>query len=1064
WGIQFSSNISPAAFFINTLISPRAGSVAPGLSHADFALTVLRTVEDPLLFLDRNRLGSLIASVADNQYFAPAEDAVNVALDILQAELAEENIALAMAGYHRFFQRTASDADELADLIDALRKEATLATDPKRAAIAREMLMVGQTRLDQMTNATANATANAVAQSDYFRERITSPDWSPAARMLLAETILYESGDALSLPVHVAGWKAMIASMESGAVLPEQAIALLNHANLHAAESDFGKSFSSLATAWAERIHLEYANANPAVKPEAEFATLLNKLISLCVAAGNADELALLAAVPVMNADVHWLLTVLEHGEPKSAADYFIKFAPEFDLRVNNSDLSQSVFREDLFTTRLPQVLAAIDSEMRQWLLRVTLAALPDEALTSTASVQGFRSRENRLEKLAEQHSNFDFDQSPELEMAALRWFTEEYDVTLDLVQAFAKVGASIAPQEFISATMNPSLDGKRRIVSAWLRHSLSEGPTANAEYLDGMDGMSVARQVPEVISMVGALTSGLLQAFLDDASAWSDETRRSNLPLFSKVLARAEMQNFRADFLGRFAAAGLIYHSVDGEAEAMNTFWDEMAITQRNIILRGEDGFFDYFGYMMRKAMEGRKLDALEMEAATRGIHDGSLYLAMCGETNSGPREFFKDAIAARIITEDLLCEIGPAMILSNPRNGYAAEELAGVQEKVGQIDAALASWDVAIQLAPLARNRQYTKAFLAKAGLLERSGRFQEALSSLKELDYDRLDKSEDATFQNSLKELRILTLSEDRNASEMLRFAEQGLQFQPDAIQGRLSAAAVFRALRLKATAAGNDEQAWAFGFLAAHTLLQLERDEKDVTSGRIDSALSEFNSMHVGLGKLGGIVMLIPRGHQWKFTNIPQSPDWIETTFDDKGWPTGRAPLGYGSSDLRSVIDFGGNRRRKPVATFFRTTFTLQENETVRRIAFNLRRDDAAIVYLNGEEVRRDNLPDGTVATDTKATEKTSGSDETRYFPGPFSPRRLRPGVNTLAIAVHQYDRASSDLVFDAELIINDLGNDTALNAVIADDLRAALSDLWREVPASIRQRISRDSSR
>ncbi|MGK0189332.1 MAG: hypothetical protein ACI9R3_005149, partial [Verrucomicrobiales bacterium] len=42
WGIQFSSNISPAAFFINTLISPRAGSVAPGLSHADFALTVLR--------------------------------------------------------------------------------------------------------------------------------------------------------------------------------------------------------------------------------------------------------------------------------------------------------------------------------------------------------------------------------------------------------------------------------------------------------------------------------------------------------------------------------------------------------------------------------------------------------------------------------------------------------------------------------------------------------------------------------------------------------------------------------------------------------------------------------------------------------------------------------------------------------------------------------------------------------------------------------------------------------------------------------------------------------------
>jgi hypothetical protein len=89
------------------------------------------------------------------------------------------------------------------------------------------------------------------------------------------------------------------------------------------------------------------------------------------------------------------------------------------------------------------------------------------------------------------------------------------------------------------------------------------------------------------------------------------------------------------------------------------------------------------------------------------------------------------------------------------------------------------------------------------------------------------------------------------------------------------------------------------------------------------------------------------------------------------------------------------------------------------------------------------------------------EKTSGGDESRYFPGPFATERLLPGENTLAIAVHQYDPASSDLIFDVELVINDLGKDTALKAVDRAQLQEALGPLWPDVPESIRNKVRRE---
>ena len=883
WGIQFNDRMTAGGFFANRLIAGRVvPTIQPGLEHADFALTAVRTILDEGIFVDRGSVGMLIGSTAGRAQYSPTNEAVQTALDRLETGLSEENAALAMSGYDALFQRMASDEEELKEMLAALQREATLATNTNRIAIAREMLIVGQMRLARIGN---DATM-AAGYTDYFLERISAPGLPAMARMLIAETVLGEWGDLLPLPVHVAGWDAMVAGMEAGAVLPAQARALLGHASTQVAHPEFRAAFGKIVTAWASRFQSDFPVARSSVAPNPEANALLSELVDICVRSGSTSELATLASIPVSNADIPWLLTVLEHAEPKVAADYFVRFAPEFDLRSSNLQLERCVYKKDLINTHLPQVAATIDNPALRWLLQVTLAALPNQPLTSPSDPQTSRERERRLADLADEHTTLDFESAPELEMAALRWFTEEPDVTKALAQAYARAGATIRPQDFARPLANSdTLVGKRRIVGTWLGQSLNQGPDSVIGFLDALPSPPESF---DVAMTVGELMSSVHQAFDDESADWSPELRKTNLVVFRTLLARPELGRLNRAFSGRFAAVGLIRHAVEGEAQAFDATWSALVSPQRTALLKGADDFFRFFESVLRNASDGRSFSIAEMEATTRSINSSVIYQAMSDEAASGSNQLFKELLAANIATDNLICRLGAELILSNPRNGYAAEELAGIQDKAGQIDAALASWDVAIASVPETDTLRYTNAFLAKANLLERSARFADALEVLKSLDSKRLDKAGKAAFQNSLKELRILALSDTRDPQELLKFAASGLEIQPDSTQGRLSAAAVFRALRLKAQAAGNDAHAWAFGFLAAHTLAQLERDENDLTGGRLDSALQDFNAMHVGLGNPGGIVKLIAKGQAWRYTTSPRNAEWMQPSADDTSW--------------------------------------------------------------------------------------------------------------------------------------------------------------------------------
>jgi hypothetical protein len=78
---------------------------------------------------------------------------------------------------------------------------------------------------------------------------------------------------------------------------------------------------------------------------------------------------------------------------------------------------------------------------------------------------------------------------------------------------------------------------------------------------------------------------------------------------------------------------------------------------------------------------------------------------------------------------------------------------------------------------------------------------------------------------------------------------------------------------------------------------------------------------------------------------------------------------------------------------------------------------LQRDDGAVIHLNGIEVVRSNMRDGTHNFLTFALEDVVGEDEHTFFTHLLDATPLRAGTNWIAAEIHQSINTSPDLRFD-----------------------------------------------
>ena len=110
------------------------------------------------------------------------------------------------------------------------------------------------------------------------------------------------------------------------------------------------------------------------------------------------------------------------------------------------------------------------------------------------------------------------------------------------------------------------------------------------------------------------------------------------------------------------------------------------------------------------------------------------------------------------------------------------------------------------------------------------------------------------------------------------------------------------------------------------------------------------------------------VLIARGITWSYKDdgSDQGSAWRDVSFDDTGWLSGAGQLGFGDGDEATVLRSGH------ITYYFRHIFEIDNPSKYQSLSLDLLRDDGAVVYLNGIEIERSNMPPGTITVATFAS--------------------------------------------------------------------------------------------
>ncbi|MCB1125940.1 MAG: lamin tail domain-containing protein, partial [Verrucomicrobiae bacterium] len=178
--------------------------------------------------------------------------------------------------------------------------------------------------------------------------------------------------------------------------------------------------------------------------------------------------------------------------------------------------------------------------------------------------------------------------------------------------------------------------------------------------------------------------------------------------------------------------------------------------------------------------------------------------------------------------------------------------------------------------------------------------------------------------------------------------------------------------------------------------------------------------------VAMGPVGQADELIGESAPWRYfkgvteASAPDPAAWRATAFDDSAWLTGPAPFFYelssgysGNTELADLPDHY-------VCVFLRRAFNLANVEEVETLILDVQSDDGCLVWLNGEEIARLDMPEGEPSFQTPATD---AGDEPLIATITITNRvgLLLPGANVLAVqAANASLSGSSDFLFNATL--------------------------------------------
>ena len=153
----------------------------------------------------------------------------------------------------------------------------------------------------------------------------------------------------------------------------------------------------------------------------------------------------------------------------------------------------------------------------------------------------------------------------------------------------------------------------------------------------------------------------------------------------------------------------------------------------------------------------------------------------------------------------------------------------------------------------------------------------------------------------------------------------------------------------------------------------------------------------------------------KGSSWSYDDkgVQLADQWKNSDFDISAWFSGNGPLGYGDPVTTTITS--------PLnAAYFTKDFTVNLSDLTATMELGVMRDDGIIVFLNGVEVVRDNMPAGTITYATLSSTTVDGANESIYNIFSIPKANFVQGVNRISIELHNRGASSSDLRMDAYL--------------------------------------------
>ncbi|MEX0275056.1 MAG: helix-turn-helix transcriptional regulator [Flavobacteriaceae bacterium] len=179
--------------------------------------------------------------------------------------------------------------------------------------------------------------------------------------------------------------------------------------------------------------------------------------------------------------------------------------------------------------------------------------------------------------------------------------------------------------------------------------------------------------------------------------------------------------------------------------------------------------------------------------------------------------------------------------------------------------------------------------------------------------------------------------------------------------------------------------------------------------------------------IGLGTfftpLYGQTNIIATGDEWYYYDAENAPEigWENELQLTENWKKGISPLGYGDEGIKTIIGFGDDPKKKHITKYFKKTIRIDNPFEYLAYTLKVQRDDGIILYLNGREIMRNNMPDGIIDHHTTATGLINNNYEGSLLNHVIFPEDLNIGINIFSASVHQARATSSDCLFNLELV-------------------------------------------